>query len=118
MKKLAEMTKEEAEKELPFKLCPVCGTECEVRKGGPKGWFKGCPNFPTCPGKLVASKQPLEEREEKPAFDKLRIALEYIRRMGGVSAAHKWLRLAGDMTWIVKDNGTKEQDDGPKSGSE
>lgn len=97
---LENMTKEEAEQHVAPKKCPVCEKECVLRKGGWRGWFRGCPDFPECPGK-VGKNNELQKDQEELGVKKLTATLAFIKEMGGTENAIRWVKLGCEVVSLL-----------------
>lgn len=89
------------EASLPPKDCPACGKACVVRLGPGGRPFRGCPDWPKCPGKALT----LSTHQRKTMRNKLQYAMAYIARAGGPDEAEFWLGQAAAIVRRMKPEG-------------
>lgn len=85
----------EAGQKLDRPICPRCSGDM-VRRSGRLGEFWGCLQYPNCMGtRYIASEiKDVTDEQKAETAQKLMTALEYIKAIGGVDEARRWVNIA------------------------
>lgn len=72
--------------------CPLCKGPL-IRKKSRFGEFYGCSRYPKCAGsrRLESSQNPPTPEQETDVVSGLSLAIEFVRKMGGVEKARRWI---------------------------
>ncbi len=75
-------------------ICPKCSGDM-VKRTGRLGEFWGCLQFPTCLGtRYIASEiKDVTDAQKEETTKKLLTAIEYIKAIGGVDEARRWVNI-------------------------
>lgn len=88
------------------KKCPLCNGAMVLRKG-PWSSFYGCVRFPICKGKLnidekrIGNDSPMADDQKDKASAGLTATINFVRDVGGLGNAWKWLRAYAQITTAI-----------------